>query len=265
MKLKKQNKHYWWILLIVVVVITAPFVINWVILQPQKFEVVGDGTHWLGFWATYISAVASFAMVVITWVTLKQSKKQNELILQQNKEQLNELKRQWEEEQRPYLEIALVKIGYPYQYFIEIRNIGKTSADNITFNFDSEFINGIGNKEIGNALSGIGTNPFKILSNELKRFKLIEERSYSRVEYFNIAGAQINEEQYNIVSKYLKSCDFVIQGEYNMKYKIFETLSISNAKEAHWSLIDSVLNVGNMVAMFRTSYDSEIYRKNNSK
>lgn len=93
--MKKVLKRHWWIILLfLLIAILFPLVLNWVMQKPAIFKYVGDSADWLGFWAAYISAIASFAMVIITWMTLSQ-----------NKAQLNEMKRQWEEEHRPRLEI----------------------------------------------------------------------------------------------------------------------------------------------------------------
>lgn len=130
MKLEKQNKYYWWIFLIAVIAITTPLVINRAIIQPQKIKVVGDGTQWLGFWGTYISAIASFAMVIITWKTLKQ-----------NKEQLSELKRQWDEKKRARLSFSIIPSQSWYE--LKISNIGYEPAYNIKIIFNNNFIDNI--------------------------------------------------------------------------------------------------------------------------
>lgn len=87
--MKKSLEKYWWILFIIVIIL-IPIVLNCVIKIPAQFEFVGKDTDWLDFWVSYISAIASFAMVFITWFTLKQ-----------NQEQITELKRQWNELNTP--------------------------------------------------------------------------------------------------------------------------------------------------------------------
>lgn len=67
-----------------------------------------------------ISAFASFAMVVITWFSLRL------------------MKRQWNEEKRPRLNfsIAISQVWY----VLKISNIGKQNAYNIDIDFNQEFI-----------------------------------------------------------------------------------------------------------------------------
>lgn len=133
-------KKYWWVLLIGVIV--APLVINWVILQPQQFDVVGDGTHWLGFWATYISAIASFAMVFITWRTLQQ------------------MQHQWNEQRRARLSFSII----PSQslYHLKISNIGQETAFNINITFNADFINNIPIVNAKKLFLKIKDNPFSL-------------------------------------------------------------------------------------------------------
>ena len=50
-----------------------------VIPTPTKWPVIGDASDWLLFWATYITSLASFAMVIAAYETLKESRKQWEL------------------------------------------------------------------------------------------------------------------------------------------------------------------------------------------
>lgn len=85
-------KH--WVVIFIATVVLIPILLNWVIRWRSFFKFVGKDTDWLGFWVTYISAIASFAMVFITWRTL-----------QQNKEQLEEIKRQWNEQNKPILSL----------------------------------------------------------------------------------------------------------------------------------------------------------------
>ncbi|WP_302289714.1 hypothetical protein [Alistipes finegoldii] len=126
-----KKKNTFWIVLVGVLI--TPLLLNILILQPSIWPVVGGQnaeTVWLGFWATYLGAIASFAMVYWTWQTLKQ-----------NKEQLNELKRQWDDEHKPKIDILPI---YENDYvLIEIRNISKSYAKNIHFSIDPNYIESI--------------------------------------------------------------------------------------------------------------------------
>ncbi|MGM9764025.1 MAG: hypothetical protein ACI3ZQ_08405 [Candidatus Cryptobacteroides sp.] len=163
---KKQNRIIWAVSIAVICFILFPIVLNWLILRPAIVDVVGEGSDWLGFWAAYIGAIASFAMVVLTWWTLKQSKEQNdaliaqnEKILQNNKEQLDELKRQWDAERNPNL---LLSIGVAKNaFFLKITNVGLSAAYDIKLSVNEEFLNTIPSKEAKNCFTPL-VNPFFI-------------------------------------------------------------------------------------------------------
>ena len=76
----KLNK--WIIVVIIVFALVFPFFLNWELQFNAFVPVVGDSVIWLTFWPVYLSAIASFGMIYFTYLSL-----------QQNKKQLDELKR----------------------------------------------------------------------------------------------------------------------------------------------------------------------------
>ena len=107
------------IILLCFILVAIPIALNFVIQQPALFSVIGEPKDWLMFWATYLGAAASFIMIVYTGVTLKH-----------NKAQLDELKRQWEEEHKP--EIAVCIFGRNQTFHIRIKNISKVTVSNVS-------------------------------------------------------------------------------------------------------------------------------------
>lgn len=103
---------------ILIVLILMPFVINLLIQIPAQFDVVGEPVNWLMFWPTYISAAASFIMIYVTYLSLKQ-----------NREQLDEMKRQWDEEHKPEI-IAYMTIHENY-FYVCIKNTSRVPIHNI--------------------------------------------------------------------------------------------------------------------------------------
>ncbi len=85
---------------IFIVLILLPFLINYFIQKPAQFDVVGEPVNWLMFGPTYISAAASFFMIYVTYLSLKQ-----------NKKQLDEMKRQWDDDHKKELVAYLVVHG----------------------------------------------------------------------------------------------------------------------------------------------------------
>lgn len=232
-------KKYWWVLLIGVIV--APLVINWVILQPQQFDVVGDGTHWLGFWATYISAIASFAMVFITRYTLKQ-----------NKEQLDELKNQWEEQNKPDLVVGVLYDNKTKNYDLIVHNIGNKTAENIAINLQQTFIDQIyeciltdnsldkwgilpGHKsKIEGYIKEITSKKFNIQKKQYKRFPFIHIWHLNNDSQFATENRYTNSKK---LQQFLIEAPFEIGLKYNNKYKQIEVVSFND--RLHISNLDN--------------------------
>ena len=116
-----------------------------------------------------VSAVASFAMVVITWFTLQQ------------------MKRQWEEERRPNLtfSIAISQVWY----VLKISNIGKQNASDIKINFNKEFVDNLLKENIRKTFRDLHNKSFVIEAGCSKYFLICSceevEKMYNKI---NITG-----------------------------------------------------------------------------
>lgn len=64
-----------------------PVLVNTFSLFEARYEVLAKPSSWLLFWGTYLSALASFAMVFITWLTLRHYHKQQLFYIKQNEHQ----------------------------------------------------------------------------------------------------------------------------------------------------------------------------------
>ena len=89
--MKDLFKKYWWGILIAVF---APIVINYILLIPTIGPVVGDNTHWLSFWGSYLAAlIPSAGAFLILYLQREDNHQENE----QNRQlQINILKCQQE-------------------------------------------------------------------------------------------------------------------------------------------------------------------------
>lgn len=123
--MKKQYRIY---LAVGFALIIFPLFLNWALLQKALFQVVGDSTAWLSFWPVYLSAMASFGMIYFTYRSL-----------QQNKRQLEELRKQREEEERARLVFSV--IVYEHAFMLKISNIGKRNVYEAAIQFNEEFLN----------------------------------------------------------------------------------------------------------------------------
>ncbi|MBO5061109.1 MAG: hypothetical protein J6C31_00555 [Prevotella sp.] len=121
-------KKYWWRFIIAVIVI--PVITNFILLIPTFTPIVGDNTSWLSFFGSFIGAIASFVMIFFTTKTLEQ-----------NEKQLNELRRQWNETNRPRLYGRIS--CYQHAFYLEIYNAGSQDANCVEVKINADFYNNI--------------------------------------------------------------------------------------------------------------------------
>lgn len=126
MKSKVNAKYN--LLIVIICVVLFPFMLNWILQKDAIVPVVGDGVAWLNFWPVYLSAIASFGMILFTYQSLKQ-----------NKKQIVELQRQREEEERARIVFSV--IVYQHAFMLKISNIGKRNVYNATIQFNEDFLN----------------------------------------------------------------------------------------------------------------------------
>lgn len=129
----KERNRFIVIASVVVFLILFPFLLNWLLLRNPIVPVVGDGSTWLSFWPVYLSAIASFGMIYMTYLSLKQSRNH-----------IEDIKKREDEDRRARLVFSVVV--YQRAFYFRILNIGKENAFNIKLNFNEGFINEIEEK-----------------------------------------------------------------------------------------------------------------------
>ena len=139
-----------YLLILFIGLLLIPIILNFVLQIPSRFPIIGDSQAWLSFWASYIGAIASFAMIAITLLTLRQ-----------NQAQLNEIKRQWEEEHRPHLVCRV--IVNKKAFFLQISNPSQFDASNVIIKFGEDLINNLDDKFL-NMYTNTSQNPVYISS-----------------------------------------------------------------------------------------------------
>ena len=85
-----------------IIVVAFPFILNLLVLRNLGCPVAGNPETWIAFWPSYLSAIASFGMIALTSMALFYNNK----TLTNNKEQLIEMKRQWDEEHKPNVSVS---------------------------------------------------------------------------------------------------------------------------------------------------------------
>ena len=197
-----------------------------------------------------VSAITSAVMATITLFTLIISSYQNKKLRKQNDEQLKEVKKQWEEEQRPYLELALVRRSYYFErYDLEIRNIGKTSAESILFKFNDAFLAKLTDAKIRDFFASIGKTEFKILPNEIKYFRLLEN-DITASKYY-LGNTSVNRVVYDDIKNLLKTTGVEMQISYN-KYEKSEILILEENRHQTISQVEAINSIAVQLALLST-------------
>lgn len=142
-----------------------------------------------------IAAIVSFCMIILTFISLLQSRKQ-----------LKEMKRQWDENNRP--NICINVIVYNKAYFLQIANIGNVDATNVRLKFNEEFISNI-KSQIQSYYNAINDSSFFV------------ESGNKRYMYIGWCE-EINE------SWKKKDFSIVVRGKYNDRYEVDVTIPISD-------------------------------------
>lgn len=232
--MKELLRKYWWTLLLL---IALPALINLCYFFPALNAIFEEPKAWTIFWGTYFSAIASFLMVLITYKTLEQMKKQ------------------WDDEHQPQLELYFIKgTDIIKGYRIEILNIGKSPAKDIYFDIDSELLNGIKDENIIEAWKEIGHhNMLSILPNEARCFSLCEKKidiTSKPVYQYKIGNKEVSENIYNDIHSILEKTEKVhIEGNYNKGlYKINSDIPTNVVRHSFVGLNEAVMSVSDRLS-----------------
>ncbi len=107
----KWLKKYWSILAMVVFLLVLPLLINLCYRLESDCSELHAPSAWATFWATYLAAIASFAMIFFTWRTLR------------------EMQRQWKEQNTPIVSCSLEKSSD--SLLVELHNTSQVPAHKI--------------------------------------------------------------------------------------------------------------------------------------
>lgn len=259
--MKRLLKKYGWILIIIIIVtflVLLPVFINWCYTIPSWDEIFEKPQEWTEFWGTYLGAIASFVMVFITWLTLRQMKKQ------------------WEDEHCPQLEFYFIKgtlpVGkdkYPVEgHKIEVLNIGKSPATGLNFCISQEVVDYVKDSKAKEALSKIGSNiQLSLLPNEARRFTLCEktiDRGKKSLYSYYIADVEVNEDVYEYFTARIKELKTMhLKGIYNQGcYKIDVDIPINGIRNSHVSITEAIMNIKSSLDQYMLSIENNGFNVN---
>lgn len=99
---------------ILLLLVAVPLLLNWLILQERRFDVVGEATDWLQFWPVYLSAIGTIAMTIATFCALRANQKQIANTIESEGAQL------------------VLSLYSDYEYvLLKVTNVGRSVARNI--------------------------------------------------------------------------------------------------------------------------------------
>ena len=204
--MKRAKSIY--LVLAIIGIILLPICLNYILQIRTNLSVVGDPVTWLAFWGSFIGAIASFAMVFITYYTLKQ-----------NKTQLEELKRQWEEEHRPHLSCRV--IVYKKAFFLQIYNPSQYDAHEVKITFGEDLINHL-NATYRPLYENTSQNPVFIPSGKAWN---------NLLGWCSDINAEWKEDEFEIV----------VEGYYNQKYSFKTIIPTKTFVDRHNIVVISTL------------------------
>ena len=208
MDTKKKNK--WLMAILTVVSLILPFFLNWLLQKEAFMPVIGDSSTWLSFWPVYLSSIASFGMIFITYCTL-----------QQNKRQLDEIRKQREEDERARIVVSV--IVYQHAFMLKISNIGKRNVYNAVLDFNEDFLDELMEEKFDEAYRQL-SSPFFI------------EAGTSRHLFIGFCQ-DVNDAWKN------KKVVIKIKGSYNDCYTVDEKIDMSMFLNKTFMLIESDLEL----------------------
>lgn len=205
--------------LFIVLVVLVPFGLNILLSvdlsEKWGFPIVGSSLDWFYFWASYLGAAASFIMIVYTSMSLRQ-----------NRKQLDEIKRQWNEERRARLVFSLAHKND--LIVLKVSNVGKEPAYNIKLRFSDEFIESLFVKYIRELYTSFTDKSFTIGASESKFFYLSGTWSAGRTHSFEQPKELIEGTKFVEWLNNHRDMPIAISGTYNDKYLVDEVLRLKD-------------------------------------
>ena len=229
-----------WLSITVVVIYVIPRIINYLILKPASFEVVGDGTHWLSFWGGYLGAIISAGVAfIILGIQYQQNKKENN---DNRTLQKNVLKHQVRTQRLNTIEARLIDYFQSFNY-VEI--------DNLAYQ--------ILNKEDRNPIMARLKELWKEKESATLKLEMIFVSSTDEAESTHLRAFKDYDEQYNmLVEDLMWFCDIGYHSGDDAMLNKLVIKSINDYKSRH--LIENKYRIWNYIEKYNYKIVSE--RKN---
>lgn len=156
---------------------------------------------------TAISAIVSSIVIILTIFSLCQ-----------NKKQLKEMKRQWEESNRPRIVFSI--ISHRDWFFIKIANVGNNTAYDISVDIESNFVNSLPFSLTQSVIRDLN-KPFILEAGQRKYYNLVP--IYSKNSMFTYADESLD-------SSYINDW---LDNNINRKFNVYGTYCNSYCSRDH--------------------------------
>lgn len=166
-----------------------------------------------------IAAIVSFVMVIVTTISLCQ-----------NKKQLKEMKRQWDEEHQPVIVFKIKGIGYE-MYSLVMENCGKTTAKNIRFHLSPDYLDLVKLPTLKAYLEGLSENVYQLLPGERVSFEFACKEIIAMLDHsghHTILRQQYSYDELKTNYASMSSQDCLIEGTYDGGGIISQTVGLVN-------------------------------------
>ena len=159
--------------------------------------------------STFWTAASAIATAVMAWFTYA--------TIQNSKEQVETMKRQWEKENRPFLEILPVFVPFSRRganLALEIRNIGNKSAYDIKISIEKKFRDGFPVESIKNRIDTICQESYRILPGASKTLPISAIQPGSGNKHM-LFYKPISDSDFEALDEYLDNFSFKVTCAYN--------------------------------------------------
>lgn len=160
-----------------------------------------------------LTAIGTILLAIITYCTVRQ-----------NKSQLKEMRRQWEIEQSPDLDFALISLPYRMQeesLAIEITNFGRGIADNIKLKLDKDFMNNFPIESVREKACKIEQSEYRVLPGKSQIIQICRfDTNLSNCD--TLFGQKVSKKEREQIHQYFENFTFDLECSYNGVHSPFK-------------------------------------------
>ncbi len=248
---------------ILLLLVAVPLLLNWLILQDRRFDVVGEATDWLQFWPVYLSAIGTIAMTIATFCALRANQKQIANTIESEGAQL------------------VFSLYSDYEYvLLKVTNVGRSVARNIRLSIPNrlDIIERNAGMPFGEGLikhfNTLNTIPL-LLPNQSEYIALYMYRALNGsikdndgIKTVEMFGDLYIPENITKIAEYFKNETFVVEGQFTNYLNQVHPVSQEVDNTYNVSLADENDSIARSLKLLNRNLDGikkELHSSDNSK